>query len=218
MKGKTATWSGVLAGAFALVLPVVASAHDDGQLLIRLRGIVVQPDESGSTEVLGGDVSVDTSYAPEIDFSYFITKNIAIELIAATDRHNLSLKNSAVPANVDLGRTWVLPPTLLLQYHFFADEIISPYIGAGVNYTIFYNETDGPTADSVDVQNAWGYAFQAGFDIQIPNSRWVVNADVKKIFLSPNIDVKVAGQKISDEHFDLDPWVFGVGFGYRFAL
>jgi outer membrane protein len=218
MTAKAARWLGVLAGACGLAVPMAASAHEEGQLLVRLRGIVVQPDESGSTEVLGGDVSVDTSYAPELDFSYFITKNIAIELIAATIRHELSLKNSAVGSNVDLGHTWVLPPTLLAQYHFFADEIISPYLGVGVNYTVFYDETSGPTADSVDVQNAWGYAFQAGFDIQIPHSRWVINADLKKIFLSPNIDVKVGGQKISDDHFDLDPWVFGVGIGYRFSL
>lgn len=218
MNGKTALLSGVLVGAFALAVPTVASAHEDGQLLVRLRGIVVQPGESGSTDALGGDVNVDTAYAPEIDFTYFITKNIALELIAATIRHEITLKDSAVPANVDLGHTWVLPPTLLLQYHFFAEEIISPYLGVGVNYTIFYNETDGPTVDKVDVQNAWGYAFQAGVDLQIPNSRWVVNADVKKIFLSPNIDVKLGGQSISDENFDLDPWVFGIGFGYRFSL
>lgn len=215
---RAARWLGVIAGVCGLAVPIAASAHEDGQLLVRLRGIVVQPQESGGTDVLGGDVKVDTSYAPEIDFSYFITKNIAIELIAATIRHELTLKDSAVPANVDLGHTWVLPPTLLLQYHFFADDIISPYLGVGVNYTIFYNETDGPTVDKVDVQNAWGYAFQAGVDIQIPNSRWVVNADVKKIFLSPNIDVKLGGQSISDEKFDLDPWVIGVGLGYRFSL
>lgn len=218
MNTKGAIWSGGLAMALCLGMSSGAMAHDAGDLLVRFRGIVVTPDESGSTDVLGGDISVDTSYAPEIDFTYFITKNIAIELIAATIRHELSLRNSAAGANVDLGKVWVLPPTLLLQYHFFADEIVSPYLGVGVNYTVFYNETNGPTVDDVDVQNAWGYAFQAGFDIQIPNSRWVFNADVKKIFLSPNVDVKVGGQKISDESFDLDPWVFGIGFGYRFSL
>lgn len=181
--------------------------------MVRVRGIAVAPDESGSTDVLGGKIKVSTAYAPEIDFTYFITPNIAAELIAATSRHDLKLKNSAAGRSLNLGSVWVLPPTLTLQYHFFSQEIVSPYIGVGVNYSVFYNETDG-AVDEVDVENAWGYAFQGGVDFQIPKSRWVVNLDAKKIFLSPN--AKVNGGDIESDNFDLDPWVFGVGFGYRF--
>ena len=188
-----------------------AHAFDQFDFLVRGRLIVVDPAESGGTSPNVGDIQVDKTLAPEVDLSFFVTKNIAFELIAASTRHNLSTSTG-----IDLGSVRVLPPTLLAQYHFFSDEIISPYIGVGVNYTWFFDETNGPTARHVDVKNSWGYAFQAGFDLQIPNSRFVFNMDAKKIFLSPQARVRVGSTTIRSNNFDLDPWVFGAGFGYRF--
>jgi outer membrane protein len=199
--------------AAALAVPGAVEAKDAGDFLVRLRGVAVSPDESGGTDALGGDINVSTTLAPEIDFSYFITKNIGLELVATTTRHSLGLSNSAAPGTLDLGDVWVLPPTLMLQYHFFSDELISPYIGAGLNYSFFYGETDGPDVNSVDVENTWGYGFGAGFDIQF-DSGFVFNVDVKRMFISPN--VKVNDGAIESQHFDLDPWIIGTGFGYRF--
>jgi|APTNR8051073442_1049403.scaffolds.fasta_scaffold24943_2 outer membrane protein len=207
--------------AGALLLPAGGvQAKDAGDLLIRLRAVVVQPEESGSADVIGGDLNVSRSYMPEVDFSYFFTNNIALELIATVTKHDLEIKDSSV-GDVDLGSTRVLPPTLLAQYHFFSQHIISPYVGVGVNYTVFFDESDGdnPLVSSVDLDGNWGYAFQAGADLQIPDSNWVFNADVKKIYVDPDVKVKLStGDEIKGRNVDLDPWVFGVGIGYRFPV
>ena len=48
---------------------------------------------------------------------------------------------------VNAGSTKHLPPTVSLQYHFRGNERVKPFIGAGLNYTIFFEEeTRGPLA------------------------------------------------------------------------
>ncbi|MFO1153398.1 MAG: OmpW family outer membrane protein [Rhodospirillales bacterium] len=214
MKQKTAALVLALLVGAAL-LPSPASAFEEGQFLVRVRGIVVMPDESGSLRPLGGDLQVSTTYTPEADFSYFFTKNISVELIAAITEHSLSASKTAI-GNIDLGKTKVLPPTLLAQYHFFADEMISPYVGIGFNYTFFFDETAGPVADSVKIDDAYGPAFQLGFDLQFPNSNFVFNADAKFILLSPDVKARAGSTHIDSQNFDLNPWIFGFGFGYKF--
>jgi outer membrane protein len=198
--------SGVLLVS-ALILSSVVQAKDAGDILVRLRGIAVVPDEDGTTDVLGGDIEVDNAYMPELDFTYFFTKNIAAELILATTEHDVKLKSP----DVDLGSVWLLPPTLTLQYHFLPDGKFSPYIGAGINYTIFYDEDSG-AVNSIDYDDSFGFALQVGVDYKI-DDRWSLNADVKKLYLET--DVSVNGGAIKSE-VDLDPWIFGLGVGYRF--
>jgi outer membrane protein len=125
---------------------------------VRLRAIDVIPDEDSSVNI-GGEVGVDDSVMPEVDVTYFLTDHIGAELIAATTKHNLDYTGG-----VDLGETWVLPPTLTLQYHFTPDSKFSPYVGAGVNYTIFYSEKAGPGFTDLNIDNGVGLAAQAGFD------------------------------------------------------
>ncbi len=194
--------------AAALFLPAtVAYAKDAGDILIRVRGIGVVPDESGTTDALGGSVEIDNAYVPELDFSYFFTENIAAELILATAKHDVKLKSP----DVDLGSVWLLPPTLTLQYHFLPKSRVSPYFGAGVNYTFFYNEKSGGV-NSISYDDGFGLALQAGVDVKVDEA-WSVNFDVKKIFL--NTDVKVNGGAVNAD-VDIDPWIFGIGVGYRF--
>ncbi|HBT36893.1 MAG TPA: OmpW family protein, partial [Hyphomonas sp.] len=53
--------------------------------MVRGRVIGVLPDESGDLSVAGsrlaGDVDISDQYVPELDITYFFTKNIAAELI-----------------------------------------------------------------------------------------------------------------------------------------
>ncbi len=53
---------------------------------------------------------------------------------------------------------------LTLQYHFQPKADFSPYIGAGLNYTITYGASTGPSVTDVKYSDEFGYAFQAGFD------------------------------------------------------
>ncbi|WP_417833389.1 OmpW/AlkL family protein [Thalassospira xiamenensis] len=181
-----------------------------GDFLIRARGIAMVPAEDTSTgDIATGEGKLNNDYVPEVDLSYFITDNIALELIAATTKHDLKWQNP----DIDLGSVNLLPPTLTLQYHFMPDKRFSPYVGAGINYTIFYNEKSG-SASSISYDDGFGYAFQAGFDYAI-SGPWSLNVDVKKVILDTTIHTNVGGTPRTVDA-DLDPWVFGVGVGYRF--
>ncbi|MEE9194708.1 MAG: OmpW family outer membrane protein [Alphaproteobacteria bacterium] len=205
--------------AVAAVIGLVAWAPVDayakkeaGDILVRLRGIAMIPDAGGGTIEFGGDADLDNDYVPELDFTYFFTENIAAELILATTRHEVTVKGSSA-GDLDLGHVSMLPPILSLQWRFLPKEMFSPYVGAGLNYTFFYRESDGGSITSINYENSFGYALQAGLDIGITDS-WSLNIDVKKVFL--DTDIVVNGGTINAPDTDLDPWVIGIGFGYRF--
>lgn len=229
-----------LAVAAALV-PSLAMA-EAGDIVVRLRATHISPDEGSdlgkkSFETYGTDLygnrgaelRVDSNTIPELDFSYYITKNIAAELILALgSKHDVSISGLAAGAavtNKNLGEVNLLPPTLTLQWHFNPDQMIDPYVGAGVTYARAMD--NGLSAQSavgglpirID-RNNWGAALQAGVDVNLEN-RWLVNFDVKKIFI--DTDVKLNGaaaglpagyRKI--DNLDIDPWVISVGFGKKF--
>jgi len=173
---------------------------------IRARAVGVMPDEDSSVNI-GGDVGVGDAITPELDLTYFITPNIALELIAATAQHSLTYTG-----DVHLGNTWILPPTVTMQYHFTPDSTFSPYVGAGVNYSYFYGEETGHGFTDLEIDGGFGWALQAGADFWV-NENWGLNLDVKKIFL--DVDGKLNGGAIRAD-VELDPWLIGAGVSYRF--
>jgi len=149
---------------------------------------------------------------PELDISYFFTENIAAELILATNSHDVSVSGTTL-GEVDLGNVSLLPPTLTLQYHFAPRASFRPYVGMGVNYTMFYDNDPGQ-AVSVNYDNGFGVALQAGADIPV-NDTYFFNVDVKKLFLSTDVTVD-AGVATVGADVDINPWIVGVGVGRRF--
>lgn len=181
------------------------SFFDKESWQIRLRSITVAPDES-STISNGSKANAKPDTVPEIDFTYFINNNWATELILGSSRHDM------YAGSTDLGHVWILPPTLTLQYHFTPEETFRPYVGAGVNYTFFYNAKKAPGLDRVAYKDSIGFALQAGADYML-DENWGVNFDVKKIYL--DTDVNVNNGAITG-HVDLDPWIVGFGITYKF--
>ncbi|KZL21229.1 Outer membrane protein W precursor [Pseudovibrio axinellae] len=180
---------------------------------IRVRALGVIPEDDGYVnDVPGSDLSYSSSVVPELDISYFFTENIAAELILGTTYSKVSGAGSVASLG-DIGGTWILPPTLTLQYHFTNFGSFKPYIGAGVNYTIFYNQS-GKRADKLDIDNTFGAALQVGFDYMIDDN-WGVNLDVKKLFLEPDFDVVIDGGRATGTA-ELNPWLVGAGITYRF--
>ncbi len=212
----------------ALALPGMAQAQNffdidqppvgkaAGTFMMRARAIGVIPlNSSSSVSPIGGTVSTTNYATPELDFSYFFTDNIAVELIAATSMHNLAAENVPGLGHVSVGNIWALPPTLTVQYHFFPKERFSPYIGAGINLSLFYGaKTAGPTVTSLSVDTAVGGALQVGFDYAL-GGHWYANVDVKQIFLSTTANIGTVLGRVKAKT-DLNPLVIGVGIGYRF--
>lgn len=218
MKGNKRITSAIFAMALGTVMAAPGATQavaaegagkSAGDFMVRLRGIGVIPRDSGSANILPGHDTLSNEYVPEVDFTYFITDNVAMELIAATTQHDVKWDTGA--GVVDLGKVNLLPPTLTLQYHFMPKETISPYVGAGLNYTFFYNE-NSPAGINVRYKDHIGYALQAGVDYQL-SENWYANLDVKKIFLKTTVNVDPIGV-VAD--VNIDPWIIGLGVGYKF--
>jgi outer membrane protein len=183
--------------------------------MIRGRALVVMPQESaklsiGGVRVPGADVSISTSVVPELDISYFFTKNIAVELVLGVTPHNV--KGAGALAGARIGSAWLLPPTLMLQYHFTDFGAFKPYVGVGVNYTVFFNEEAKGGFTSFNLQDTFGLALQGGIDVML-DQHWGLNLDVKKIFLEPKVKVNAG---LVTGKVKIDPWLFGAGITYKF--
>lgn len=226
-----------IAAAFA---PTVALA-EAGDIVVRLRAVNINPSEdsrlgkesaaefgsAGSVVagaiVPGAELAVDSNTIPEIDFSYYITKNIALELILATGtRHDVSITKNGAGAlgNQNLSDVNLLPPTLTAQWHFLPDQTFDPYVGAGINYTIFMDDslrTSKVIAGlPIDVErDSFGLALQAGMDINLKDG-WLLNVDVKRAWIDTDVKIKVGGVWHKIDSLDIDPWVFGIGVGKKF--
>lgn len=184
--------------ALMTLLPLTAQADN---WMMRVRALDIVPQVSTSPSVAGLDVS--SEWTPEIDFTYFVTPHIGMELILATQRHEVTLNGAS------LGKLSHLPPTLTVQYHFQPTPTIKPYVGAGINYTHFYNVDLAPGL-TID-RNSFGGALQAGVDIAVTQNGYI-NLDVKKIWI--NTDIKSGGTKLTN--LEINPVVWGVGYGFRF--
>jgi outer membrane protein len=183
-----------------------------GSVMVRLRGVGVLPQTSSSITPIGGHVEASDRAAPEIDASYFFTENIAVELVATTTRHRITAHDTAA-GDVDVGNVRLLPPTLTAQWHFLPDQALSPYVGAGINYTWFFDTSVPHTVvNSVSYDDEFGAVIQAGLDYHI-TGRWYANLDVKQVFL--NTTAKINGGAIR-ANVDLNPTIIGAGIGYRF--
>lgn len=197
---------GILCAVGAIQSAPARAEFDPHDWQVRLRAINVSPDEESTTSN-GGTITADSSVVPELDISYFFNNNFSLELILATSKHEMG----EIGPNIDLGHVWVLPPTLTAQYHFNNSTNFVPYVGAGINYTVFYNVDSGAVA-SVEYKNDIGYAFQAGADYKL-DDHWMLNFDVKKIMINTEASVNNGAVRAD---VDLDPWVIGAGLGYRF--
>jgi len=207
-----------LAAALAIGGTAMDAAAQDGKkagdIMVRGRIIGLLPDEDSTVSTIGGKVDASNEWTGEVDFSYFLTDNIAAELIAATTKHQMKVNGSS-SGDVNLGDVWLLPPTLTAQYHFAPKAAFSPYVGAGLTYAVFYNKDVASGLRNVKYDNAWGYALQVGFDYSLGNN-WYFNADVKKIFLNTDVTVTTNTGTVVRADTDLDPWVVGLGIGYKF--
>lgn len=208
------------ASVAALTAPAYAA---QGDWLVRARAIYVAPqDDSGPVlpAVPTGAVGVDDAIVPELDFTYFFTNNIGAELILATSPHDIN-GAAALSGLGKIADTMALPPTLTLQYHFLPDAKFRPYVGAGVNWTIFYSEDSTASLDGalggatgVSLDDSFGWAVQAGADIDI-TERVFLNIDVKYVDIDTTATL-TTGALVNTVDVDIDPIIVGVGLGMRF--
>jgi outer membrane protein len=185
------------ASALALSAPLTRAAEGDN--VARLKLININPDVGG--DVSGLDVHDETT--AEVGLTHFFAPNWAVDLGISYAKHDVSLGGG------DAGSVKLMPVNLTAQYHFMPDGAFRPYVGAGLNYT-HLSDVDIAGGTVGLEKDRFGPVIQAGLDWPIQNTAWSLNADVKKVWLSTDASGAASGS------VDLDPWIFGVGVGYRF--
>ncbi|HEV3426898.1 MAG TPA: OmpW family outer membrane protein [Paraburkholderia sp.] len=214
MKNQIKTIAAVAALAFGAAFSAstaqAATTPDTGiyagDWLVRLRAISIMPQSSTSGTLTTLKTEVNNAIVPELDFTYMVTNHIGAELILGTSRHQVTSSLGA------LGGVGVLPPTLLLQYHFNNAGVFRPYVGAGINYTLFYNNGLHAGGQPVSIDNhSFGPALQFGVDYQVAKNVFV-NADIKKIWMRTGASLN--GSSLGTLY--IDPIIVGIGVGMKF--
>lgn len=204
MKFSRALRLATLAAAALALQPAFA---DEGPLMVRVRALHLDSANKDSTSL---GLSINNKTFPEVDFSYFLTPNIAAELVLTYPQKQRIYSNGT-----EIGSLKHLPPTLTLQYHFNPSGAVRPYVGAGINYTNFSSVEFAPavvTALQPSIKrNSWGLAWQVGADVEITKGTYL-NFDLKKVKLGTT--VYSAGT--SAGKFKVDPVLASVGLGWRF--
>ena len=193
-------------------------AHSEGDFIVRAGAAIVSPNDS-SGDVLGSsalEFSVDSNTQLGLTLGYMFTDNISFEVLAATPfSHGISVNGVG-----EVAETKHLPPTFMVQYYFGDSESdFRPYVGAGINYTVFFDESltgTGKNAGLTDVSldDSWGLAANVGMDYMI-NDDWFLNASIWYADIGTTATYKTATDTFKTD-VDIDPWVFMIGGGYNF--
>lgn len=205
----------------ALGLTSQTFAYETGDWIVRVGATNVAPDDSSGNVFVGGNdlgigVNVDSNTQLGLNFAYFVTPKWNVELLAATPfSHDIGLNTVGA-----LGSTKHLPPSLTANYYFAdSDAKFQPYVGAGLNYTIFFGEDFTGANDSagfkdLDLDASFGITAQAGFDYMI-DSKWHVNASVRWIDIDTDATFTLNGAPGSVD-VEIDPFVYTLSVGYKF--
>ena len=194
----------VLAVATFLLCPAIqAQEYDKWNLRVGVGSVDPKSDN--------GDVaSVDSGTTLVFNGVYMFNSNVGLEVLASLPfSHDVKLAADGTK----VGETKHLPPTVSLQYYFRSDSALTPYVGAGVNYTLFFDEkTSGPLAGAdLELDPSFGFAAQAGIDYDISESMFL-NLDLRWIDIST--DAKLDGAPL--DTVEIDPLVYSLTVGWRF--
>lgn len=180
-----------------------AFAQSQGDMTFGIGLGYVDPKSDNGT-LAGADAEVDSDTSITFTFEYFIRDNIGIELLAA-----LPFEHDIDVGGADAGSTKHLPPTLSVNYHFPTQNQWKPYVGAGINYTTFFEEESG--LGKLELDDSWGIALQAGLDYMVTDTS-ALRFNVRWIDI--DTDAKLDGTSIGTA--EIDPWVINVGYVFQF--
>jgi outer membrane protein len=167
---------------------------------------------AGLAWVNGGNVEspvlnakAENNVTPVITLTYYATKNIALSSEAGISRHEFHNTTGS------LGKASIIPANVTAQWHFAPDGAVDPYIGAGLNYCFFINQT-GALGTLKHIDPTLGGVLQVGANIAT-GDKWFTNIDYKHLWIRPDLEAS-GGGKI--EQINLDPDIVTLSFGMRF--
>ncbi len=193
--------------ATAMLASSQAFAYGAGDFFTRI-GVAKVAPKSDNGSLAGGALAVDVQDKTNFAFTlgYRFHDKMGVELLAALPfEHDIALNGNNVAS------TKHLPPTLTLQYYPLGgtEARVQPYVGAGINYTRFSDESlEGA---ELDLDDSWGAAAQVGVDLLI-DGNWALNAAAW--YIDIETDAKVNGDPVGT--VKIDPVVVMAGISYRF--
>lgn len=213
---------------FAATISTNCLAYEKGDWIVRAGLTNVSPNDDSSNIITGGtDLGVDLSVGGNtqlgLNLAYFLSENINIEVLAATPfTHDVDFGVSDPLGTGDkLGEVTHLPPTISVNYYFFGtDSKFQAYVGAGVNYTLFFDEeftsnnTNAGLGD-LDLDSSFGLSFQLGADIPV-DDKWHINTSLRWIDIDTEATFSVGAGSGQVNDIEIDPWVFSITAGYSF--
>ncbi len=194
--------------AILLCLGGVANAQAKGEWMFGLGVATVNP-RSNPSGTDAGDIYVKNNVRPTLTAEYFVWDNVGVEVLAAWPfKHNIQLDGAG-----RIGKTKHLPPTITMHYYFTNSSGVTPFLGAGLNYTFFFKEkTKGALAGAdLKLKNSFGYALHGGLNFALDDHS-TFRADIR--YLDIDTKAKVNGTKIGTVH--IDPITFGASYLYKF--
>ena len=200
--------------AAATLAPIASQAQSavENPWMVRVRAVYLDwaNGQSGNASTL--NLTAQKEWIPELDISYFFTKNIATELVL-TYPQNVNVY--AGPSKA--GTIKALPPSLLLQYHFTDFGAFKPYVGAGINYTLFGDTSNFPLVGNglTTSKSSFGAVGQIGMDYMF-DKNWGLNVDVKYATMSTVTNANSAAPSLGTGKLTLNPWMPAVGVTYKF--
>lgn len=210
------TFTAMACAAIAAFTGAAANAQSLDNLQIRFGASGVFPDESATISTIGGDVRISDEWVPSVQLEYFFTDHVSAELLCCMARHEVRATGTAL-GTVPLGKISHFPPTLTVKYHFNTEGALQPYVGAGVNYTTFFDEKlpNGGAVTDISYDDSFGGALQAGVDYKL-NDHWSIFADVRKIWIQTDVTLQAGPATTINADVDINPIVATAGVGYRF--
>lgn len=214
------------------LLSAQAGAYETGDLILRAGAALVAPDESSSRldipalggKIPGSSASVDDNTQLGLTGTYMLSPNWGLGLLAATPfKHDVSADTGAIGlGSVDAASVKHLPPTLTVQFFpMDSASAFQPYVGAGINYTVFFSESVDSELESVlgngdiELDDSWGLALEAGVDFDLGNN-WVLNAAVWYLDIATEAKFDFDSGVTIKTDVDIDPWVYALTVGYKF--
>jgi outer membrane protein len=194
-----------------------AFAYEAGDMMVRVGAAGVYPtgDSDNITPVdPNAKVEADDAWSLGITFSYMFTDSIGLGVLGAYPfEHDIEGKGS-ISGLGKVATTKQLPPTVTLQYYFNNSSPVTPFLGAGFNYTYFFDEdTKGALSDAnLDLDDSWGWALEGGLDFDI-NEHWMVSGQV--YYINIETEAKISGVP-GKYNVDINPWVYFLSAGYKF--
>lgn len=180
-----------------------AFAQQAGDITVGV-GIGHVNPQSNTGTLAGAPSSINSSTRPILTAEYFVMDNVGIELLAAVPfRHTVTI------AGVGTATTKHLPPTVSLNYHFTNDSAVTPFLGAGLNYTNFFSTRSA--LGNVKIKDSYGLALNAGMDFAISDNA-AIRANLR--YINIRSDVTLGGANIGKAK--IDPWVAAVSYVHRF--